>query len=217
MEEATPEQLQLNLQIPFMDQLSAADVSETLARIVTAPLSQTAAPAGSSLSVVLVAPKDAPVPDGARLAARMSRLHVDVVGAPLRKAFAIVGRGGDASAVPMSAIRYRTSESLWVCPRADRVTVIFSLEFRDVFDAAVIRVIATEFAEANRKVSGAPPASFSEPRDVPRELRGPKGLDPAAESFKESGNAIGFLSLAFLPTHLNTPAKLDLAVERAVR
>lgn len=104
------------------------------------------------------------------LLADLARLRELVFGAPFRKAFEKMKEGGMGEAVE---IRYRPLEAVWIIPRRARVTVIFSLACKDAMDRAIARVIATEFSEAQRKASSAPPVTFTEPNaDVPMELRG---------------------------------------------
>lgn len=133
---------------------------------------------------------------------KVANLRRAVLGAPFIRAFKALA-AGDAGAIPAAHVPFRPSESFFVVPRPDRVLVVYSIEFEDVTDRAMARVIAQEFVEAQRTVSSAPPVTFS-PRDVPAELR--ELTIPTTDHF------VGFLSFGIFQQHVNTPAKLENAV-----
>mgnify|MGYP001063300911 CR=1 FL=1 len=101
---------------------------------------------------------------------------------------------------PEAVVRFRPTEPTFVLPRADRVSVIYTVEFADPTDRAMARIIAQEFAEAQRHISTAPPANFSD-REPPMELRGRRDLPAASDAF------VGYLTFSLFPRHFDTDAK----------
>jgi actin related protein 2/3 complex, subunit 2 len=158
-------------------------------------------------SLRISAPAGSPHPSGGALAARVSRLAVDIVGTLFRPHLEALSTGGRPSG-PRREIRYRPSEFLWTVPRADRLTVVWLLEFPDTFDAALGRIVCTEFSDAGRKLSSAPPASFYELSAPPLELEG--------VSVTPGPNAVGYLALSILAYHVDSAAKLQRTIDRMV-
>jgi actin related protein 2/3 complex, subunit 2 len=158
-------------------------------------------------TLCITAPSGAPHPDGASLASRASRLAVDIVGTLFRPYLETLASGGHPEGA-RTEVRYRPNEYLWTVPRPDRLTAMWLLEFPDTFDAALARVVCTEFSEAGRKVPGAPPSHFNELTAPPLEL---EGVKPVC-----GPNAVGYLSFSVLSTHVDTPAKLQRVVDRMV-
>lgn len=101
---------------------------------------------------------------------------------------------------PEAVVRFRPNEPVYILPRADRVPVIFALEFFDPTDRAIVRIISQEFSEAQRLISTAPPVNFSD-KEAPLELRGRKDLPRPSEAF------VGYLTFALFPRHFDTEAK----------
>ena len=160
------------------------------------------------LAVRVTAPPGAPSDDADAVAHRVARLAVDTAGCLFRPALEALASGGTPTSVltETAEVRYRTSERLWVVPRPDRLTTIWSLEFTDVFDGTLARMIASELSEAGRKVAGSPPAGFFETTSPPSEVGDARVTD----------NTAGFVSITLLPNNVDTPAKLTRAVDRLV-
>jgi len=86
----------------------------------------------------------------------------------------------------------RGDTTIFFVPSADRVTVIYSLDFKDRVDRAVARVFLQEFVDARRALGAAPPCAFG--ANPPQELKVFGVTEP-------SGN-LGFLSFSVLKSHL---------------
>ena len=128
----------------------------------------------------------------------VSDLKRHVLGGPIENAFKALS-DGQLSSLELIAIPYRKTESMFVCPAAGKVVVIFLVDFVDPTDKAVARVFLQQFAEAG--IRTAPPASFS--RDPPGEL--------SSLGLRGYQDASGFISFAFEDRHV-AGAKRDTAV-----
>lgn len=120
---------------------------------------------------------------------KLSELKRNLMAAPFDAAFK--GMCGGTASEPCM-IPYREREALYIVPAADRVVVVYSVDFVDETDRAIAYVFLQEFAEAQRHVSGAPPVSFS--KDPPREV------EALAGSADES--VIGYVSFAVFKSHV---------------
>lgn len=90
---------------------------------------------------------------------------------------------------------------------SERVAVTFALCIREETDRAIARVVAQEFVEAKRKVNGAPPCTFHDPRSSPPY---PKELDANSFSPLEvTDGLLGYLTFTIFPAHVDTPQKMD--------
>jgi actin related protein 2/3 complex subunit 2 len=159
---------------------------------------------GASATVELDV-KSPPLPP-AQLATKVANLRRHAMAAPFHRAFAAVTAGAGAKTPPVT-VRFRANEPIFILPRADRVSVIYALEFSDVTDRAVARVVAQEFVEAQRLISAAPPAAFAEPdREPPLELRGLGAVPRQTENF------VGYLSFAIFPRHFDTEVRRENAI-----
>lgn len=88
---------------------------------------------------------------------------------------------------PLLQLQVRQLETCWIVAKPDRILVIVSVHVQDEVDVALGRAFCQEFAETNRKATDfSLPCSFSEPKDLPSDLRGLPA--PAAPN-------VGFLTL----------------------
>ena len=85
-----------------------------------------------------------------KITTRISKIKRDFLGAPIRKAIKEISEGKE---VTPCEIPYRPFEKYWiVSPKADQMTIIFSVHFELVDDQALARVMLLEFPGAMRKV-----------------------------------------------------------------
>lgn len=121
---------------------------------------------------------------------QISQLKRHVLGGPLHAAFSAIS---NRSALPAPAVlSFRKNETIYVCPSAGKVVVVFFVDFVDSTDQALARVFLQEFVEAQRTVRSAPPVSYS--REPPREIASlVKSYNP---------EAAGFISFAFEERHV---------------
>ncbi|CAN0365995.1 unnamed protein product, partial [Laminaria digitata] len=114
------------------------------------------------------------------------------IGAPFDRAFDALreGRGGG---VAPSALPWRKKEMLYIVPQADRVTVIFAIDFPEADERAIAKSFLMEFVDAQRVANNSPPCTFTP--EAPLELRSmpmPRGQRP-----------VGFLSFVIFPQHVD--------------
>jgi len=87
----------------------------------------------------------------------------------------------------------RHDTSVYFLPTTDRVTVIYSLDFKDRVDRAVARVFLQEFVDARRTLGAAPPCAYGQ--QPPPELK--------VFGVTESAGNLGFLTFTVLKSHLD--------------
>lgn len=130
--------------------------------------------------------------DAAAFLESVCMLKRHVLSGPMHRAFsALVAKKSEG--MPLMRIDYRRGESIFVCPSATKIVVIFLVDFVDVTDKALAKVFLQEFMEAQRSVRMAPPVSYS-PKAPPSELAG--------LAMKHSPDAAGFLSFALEEIHV---------------
>ncbi len=142
--------------------------------------------------------------------AAAARIKREVVGAPFQHLLEqlLAGKITQAKAF---AVHLRKSEVVYFCPGADRVTVGFGLHFPDATDAAVVRIVCSQFAEVQRTIGTAPTVNFCEcgtGATIPREIPA-SGLPLLPEG---GGGFTGYLTLSYFPSHAETPEKMENTV-----
>ena len=129
----------------------------------------------------------------ATLTDKIAKFKCNIVGGAFDYYFDNLVAGKPPASQEGSKFNLRNDTTVFFFPRADRVTVVYSLEFNDRVDAAIAKVFIQEFVDARRKMGAAPPCSF--------------GVNPPLE-LKEFGiteptGNLGFISFAVLKTHLD--------------
>lgn len=117
---------------------------------------------------------------------KVSELRTSLMGAPFKRCFDSLVAGSSKNLKPMT-IPFREDELIQLVPSEDRVMAFFSVIFEDETDRAIAYIFLQEFAEANRRVNGAPNVVFS--KDPPKEIQNAKGFK---ENSDESAGYIGF-------------------------
>jgi len=86
----------------------------------------------------------------------------------------------------------RGDTTIFMCPRADRVTVVFEVNFQIKMDQVIANVMLKEFVAASKNIGRAPPCTWN--TNPPDELR----------EFGISTNkgCLGYMSFAILKSHL---------------
>lgn len=151
----------------------------------------------------------------------LSRLRILAVGAPLRSAFRRLHITPEADAAEINSVpaTIRVDRPTLrgqggcchIVRRADRITVVFPVDFEDETDRALARLYLQHFVEGQRKASTknvAPLVDF-------------RWNNPPAEvvSMYEKGvtnDIAGFLSFTFLRSHVTSETKRERAVELLV-
>jgi len=90
-------------------------------------------------------------------------------------------------------INYRDDESIYFKADPDRLTVIFSIAFKDANDIVLAKVFLQEYADARRTMNNTPSISYSQ-KEPPAELKGVKNL--------RVGDTNGFVSFVLHPPHM---------------
>jgi len=150
----------------------------------------------AGFDITLAVPLDAlPAGETAQgLSDKIARLKTNIIGGAFNFHFQALLDGKTGAASKFNA---RPDTTVFLFPRADRVTVVFSLEFSDRVDAAIAKVFMQEFVDAKRRIAAAPPCTF--------------GVNPPLE-LKEFGiteptGNLGFISFAVLKSHLDSGRK----------
>ena len=134
-------------------------------------------------------------PTPTELISRLSLLKSTLVGGVFDAYFSALL---SASPLPSSFnFSLRSDTQLYFIPKADRVTVVFSLAFQEETDRVIARVFMQEFVEVKRRLGAAPPCTFS--NNAPLEL---KEFGSAAGMGGNSAGFIGYISFAVLKNHL---------------
>lgn len=206
--ESDPHVLRLSLITPAWKDLQSASVEDHLRSVYGSRL---VAPVDGANVTVQIDARTVGEADWRGVVSQFANIRRNVMAAPFVRAFEAVAANKGATTAPMM-IRYRNSEPVYILPRADRVTVIYSLDFEDATDRAMARTIAQEFVESTRTVANAPPCGYTDrDREAPAELRG-LTLPPNMKT----DTFIGFLSFAIFPRHFDTPAKRDAAINQLI-
>jgi len=139
--------------------------------------------------------------DSAKIARDIALMKRHALAAPFYKVFADI----EAKRPPgnLIEIRYRDDEALYLKPEADRVIVIFAIQFRDSDDVVFAKVFLQEYADARRTMTNAPSVLFSQ-KEPPMELKGVKNLRVAEGQ--------GFASFVLFASHI-TGAKKEKTID----
>ena len=167
-------------------------------------------PASDPSTVSLSLNRDELTGDAAAVISAAARIKREVVGAPFQFLLEQLLAGTITQAKPF-AVHLRSSEIVYFCPGADRVTVGFGLHFPDATDAAVVRIVCSQFAEVQRTIGTAPTVNFCEAgtgATIPREITS-SGLPLLAEGTE---GFTGYLTLSYFPSHADSAEKMENTV-----
>ena len=139
------------------------------------------------------------------------KMRLTLLGCPFRTAFQAML---DKKASEPLTIDFSQGDRIYLMPGvegSDRVAITFGLSIREETDRAMARIIAQEFVEARRKVNGAPPCTFHDPRASPPY---PKEFDACSLSPMDvTERLVGYLTFTVFPNHVDTPEKLQNVVD----
>jgi len=99
------------------------------------------------------------------------------------------------------SFKLRSDTTVFFVPSNDRVTVLYTVDFKEKVDRAVARVFMQEFAEArakSRELGATPPVSFG--------VQPPLELTPFGITQPIPG-ILGFMSFSVMKTHVDKPEK----------
>jgi actin related protein 2/3 complex subunit 2 len=126
---------------------------------------------------------------------RLGLMKANILGGIFEYYLGNLLKGGKAPASKKFDLRSDTA--IYFVPAADRVTIIYSIDFKERVDKAVARVFLQEFVDARRALGAAPPVSFG--TNPPLELKEFGVTEP-------TGN-LGFVSFSVLKSHVDRDKK----------
>jgi len=129
--------------------------------------------------------------DVAKLAREIALVKRHAFAAPFYRVFADIEAKKPAG--NLIEIRYRDDEAFYLKPEADRVIVIFSIQFRDQDDVVFAKVFLQEYQDARKTMSNSPSVLFSQ-KEPPMELKGVKNLKVTEGQ--------GFVSFVLFASHI---------------
>jgi actin related protein 2/3 complex subunit 2 len=138
--------------------------------------------------------------------AKVALLRRHAMAAPFLRGITAVASGQGAAATT-TTVHFRGHEPTYILPRADRLAVIYTLEFEDDTERALARIIAQEFVECQRHVGNAPAVNFND-LSPPLELKG--------MSVPQTPAFVGYLTLSLNPRHWDSPAKKEAVLNQMV-
>jgi len=110
--------------------------------------------------------------------------------APFKKVFQAVEKNQPH---PIITIDYREDEAIYIKGEPERVTVVFSIMFKERDDQTFAKIFLQEFADARRTISNAPSVSFSS-KEAPGELKGVAGV--------KEGEGHSFVTFVLFANHI---------------
>jgi actin related protein 2/3 complex subunit 2 len=129
------------------------------------------------------------------LVQKISNLKSNLLGGIFDFYLTPVLQGGKPSSF---RFKLRSDTEIFFLPGNERVTVIFSLDFKEKVDRAVAKVFLQEFVDAKRGLSGAPPVQWSS--NPPAELKEFGISEPVP-------GLLGFCTFPILKSHVDKDKK----------
>jgi len=126
--------------------------------------------------------------DKAKFPELISLLKRHVLAAPFKKVFTAVEKG---QTHPMIVVDYRDGEAIYIKGDQDRVTVLYSINFKDQDDQVLAKTFLQEFSKS---ISGSPSVSYSQ-KEAPGELSGVAGV--------KEGEGRGFVTFVLFKNHFS--------------
>jgi len=125
----------------------------------------------------------------------MSLFKRHLLAAPFKKVFQAVEKNQPH---PILSIAYREDEAIYIKGEPERVTVIFSIMFKDADDQVFAKIFLKEFEDARKSISNAPSVSYST-KEAPGELKGVAGV--------KEGEGHGFVTFVLFQNHIKNAEK----------
>jgi actin related protein 2/3 complex subunit 2 len=125
----------------------------------------------------------------------ISLLKRHLLAAPFKKVFQAVLAG---QAIPIVTIDYRDDEAIYIKGEPERVTVVFSIMFKDPGDQVFAKIFLKEFEDGRKNLSNAPSVAYSQ-KDAPGELKGVSGV--------KEGEGHGFVTWVLFQNHIKNSDK----------
>eukprot|EP00455_Lapot_gusevi_P047947 TRINITY_DN6569_c0_g1_i1.p1 TRINITY_DN6569_c0_g1~~TRINITY_DN6569_c0_g1_i1.p1 ORF type:complete len:255 (+),score=86.83 TRINITY_DN6569_c0_g1_i1:193-957(+) len=185
----------VSMSTPAWAQLASLGAMETIESIfgqyVTAPF--------DDASITLRVDLSNPIAQPDELIRNISLLKTHALGAPLNRYLAALQSGQSMDA---AKLEIRADTIIYMFPKNDRVTLVYSLDFHNKSDLVIAKVFLNAFVEVRRTMPQAPICAF--------DVRPP--LEMRHFNIEEPTGNVGFLSITVLREHVNSDAKREQAV-----
>lgn len=140
------------------------------------------------------------------LISSISKMKSIVIGGVFKHFYNLLKDGKAADAQPFK-FDIRADTTIYFVPSKDRITTIFSIDFKDKVDKVLAKVFMNEFKDARKTIKYAPAINFYQ-TDAPKELSAFSITQTAQEA-----NILGWLSFAVLDSHVKTEKSIDQICE----
>jgi len=129
------------------------------------------------------------------LITKLSMLKANVLGGVFDYYFSNLLKKGK----PLERFQFnlRSDTIIYLVPSADRLTVVFSLDFKEKVDRAVAKIFMQEFVDARRTLGAAPPVAWN--TNPPLELKEFGATEP-------TGN-LGFITFSVMASNVDRDKK----------
>jgi len=154
-----------------------------------------ASPAEQGFDLSLQFDVDNPPGNREKFPETISLVKRHLLAAPFKKVFQAVEKNQPH---PIITIAYRDDEAIYIKGEPERVTVVFSIMFKDAGDQVYARIFLKEFEDGRKNLSNAPSVSYSS-KDAPGELKGVAGV--------KEGEGHGFVTWVLFQNHIKNADK----------
>jgi len=137
------------------------------------------------------------------LVKKISTCKFTLLSGPFRKFFDDLNAGTNSGQSFQFDLRHDTT--VYFCPRDDRVTIIYAVDFQEKVDKVIARVFMQELCDARKRVRTAPPFAWS--TNPPKEIN--------ALGVTSNPGILGYASLAVMASHVKGK-KADLVIEALI-
>jgi len=125
-----------------------------------------------------------------KLAEDLSLIKYTTLSGPYRHFFDLLNAGTPATEPFQFNLRHDTT--VYFCPRSDRVTIVYAVDFQEKVDKVIARVFMQELCDARKRIRTAPPFKWS--------------IDPPVEikslGVSENPGILGYASIAVMVPHI---------------
>jgi len=162
-------------------------------------------PSGYDVGLAIDLDKCAEMKDDEKnaLVKSLSTSKFTLLSGPFRKYFDDLSTGVNCGENFQFDLRHDTT--VYFCPRDDRVTIVYAVDFQEKVDKVIARVFMQELCDARKRVRTAPPFSWS--TNPPKELN--------ELGVTKNPGILGYASLAVMATHVKG-AKSDQVIEALI-
>lgn len=124
-----------------------------------------------------------------KLVKKLSMIKFHLMTAPFKKYFSDLNN--ETNSGNSFKFNLRCDTTVYFCPRDDRVTIIFAIDFKEEVDKCIAKVFMQELCDARKRVRTAPPFAWA--ANPPSEL--------AEFGVRENPGILGYASIAVMSSH----------------